>query len=288
MSRDSVHVPTIWDRAFGIEGDEHIIDRLIAERAAKLSTRPEWALIRPLLFSAFRYREAVRVADHIAPMGGHETMAFVADRLRLDVRLEGAERLPREGGFILAPNHPTGLADGVAVYQALMPIRPDLVFFANRDALRVVPRLRDVLIPVEWRAAGKSFAKSRDTLTMTAEAFNRERAVVLFPSGRIAFWHEGALTERPWRGSLVALARKYRVPIIPAGITGRNSSLFYLLSRFHSELRDMMLFRELLNKNRKSFVIRIGEPIEPDDLVGDADEIVARLRQHTSGELARP
>ena len=47
-------------------------------------------------------------------------------------------------------NHPTGIADGVAVWDALKAIRPDLMFYANADAHRVSPKLDEVLIPVEW------------------------------------------------------------------------------------------------------------------------------------------
>src|SRR5690606_30504181 len=126
--------------------------------------------------------------------------------------------------------------------------RPDFAIFANRDALRVNPRFRSHIIPVEWREAEKSHAKSRDTLEMTAKAFAAGKAIVLFPAGRIAYWHEDRLTERPWQPSVVAMARRYQVPIIPVNITARNSGLFYFLSKFSTELRDMTLFHELLNK----------------------------------------
>jgi hypothetical protein len=42
-------------------------------------------------------------------------------------------------------NHPTGIADGVAVYDVLKAVRPDLCFYANSDAHRVSPRLGEVL-----------------------------------------------------------------------------------------------------------------------------------------------
>ena len=156
-----------------------------------------------------------------------------------------------------------------------------MAIFANRDALRVNPRFRDVLIPVEWRAGEKTHAKSRDTLELTARAFQGGKAVVLFPSGRIAFWHDGVLTERPWQNSLVALARRYEVPVVPVNISARNSGLFYLLSKYSNELRDMTLFHELLNKKGKEFRVRVGRPIPSGALLGDATELTARLQHHT-------
>lgn len=268
------------------DGDAHIIDQLIEERTVNLSRNPLWPVFKPLLYRAFHYREAVRMADRIAAMGGREAFEHISGLLSLDIDVAGLENLPCKGSVIIAPNHPTGIADGVAMYDALRRLRGDLVFFANRDALRVAQGFRDVIIPVEWRAGEKSHAKSRDTLEMTARAFAAERAVVLFPAGRIAYWHEGHLTERPWQTSAVALARRFDTPIMPVHITARNSGLFYFLGKYSTELRDMTLFHELLNKKRFHFSIRFGKPIPPDALDGDATELTARLQEHAVHRLA--
>jgi putative hemolysin len=267
------------------ERDLHVIDQLIHERSLKLSRHPLWPLLRPLLFRIFHYEEAVRMADAIAQLPGLEAMQYLSNLLSLDLTLSGTENLPAKGGFILAPNHPTGIADGIAVFDALKDHRPDMAIFANRDALRVAAGFRDLIIPVEWRAGEKSHAKSRDTLSMTARAFAEERAVVLFPSGRIAYWNEGTLTERPWQSSAVALARRYEVPIVPAHITARNSGLFYFLAKHSTELRDMTVFHELLNKKKFGFTITFGRPIPHSRLVGEPADVTAALQDHTVQRL---
>jgi putative hemolysin len=284
--------PSTFAEAFGAEanGEQHIVDQLIAERATKLSKHPLWPVLRPMLYRIFHYDQAVAMADRVFPMPGWSAFEYISELLSLDVAVTGIENLPAAGtsnsGFILAPNHPTGIADGIAVFDALKDVRPDLAIFTNRDALRVVPGSRDLIIPVEWRQGEKTHAKSRDTLEMTARAFADNKAIVLFPSGRIAFWHEGKLTERPWQASVVALARRYEFPVIPAHITARNSGLFYFLSKHSTELRDMTVFHELLNKKGRKFSITIGKPIAPDKLAGEAGEVAARLQQHTVHALA--
>lgn len=265
--------------------DLHIIDQLILERSLKLSRHPLWPLMRPLLFRLFHYDEAVRMADAIAPLPGREAMQYLSSLLSLDLRLAGTENLPAAGSFILAPNHPTGIADGIAVFDALKHHRPDMAIFANRDALRVAAGFRDLIIPVEWRAGEKSHAKSRDTLSMTARAFGDGKAVVLFPSGRIAYWNDGTLTERPWQSSAVALARRYEVPVVPAHITARNSGLFYFLAKHSTELRDMTVFHELLNKKKFGFTITFGKPVPHTRLVGEPAEVTAALQHHTVHRL---
>lgn len=262
-------------------GNVHIVDQLIAERAKGLSSHPMWPVMRPVLYRFLHYREAVGMADEIAPLSGWDALDYLSRLLAIDLRVLGIENIPATGGFILACSHPTGIADGIAVVDMLKKIRRDIAIFANRDALRVSPRFADVLIPVEWRAGEKSHAKSRHTLEMTARAFAESRAVVLFPSGRIAFWNGDHLAERPWQASLVALARRYEVPIVPVNVSARNSPLFYFVSRKSTELRDMTVFHELLNKKGKPFTLTVGKAIDPDRLDGDVAELTARLQEHT-------
>jgi putative hemolysin len=265
--------------------ERHIIDRLIDERTTNLSRHPLWPLAKPLLFRLMHYHQAVRMADSISPLPGWDALDFISHVLQLDLTITGLENIPQSGGVILAPSHPTGIADGIAVFDLVKKVRKDIAIFANRDAERVAPQFRDVIIPVEWRAGEKSHAKSRDTLEMTARAFQEKRAVVLFPAGRIAFWNEGKLTERPWQTSFVALARRYKFPVVPINISARNSGLFYFLSKHSTELRDMTLFRELLNKKGMKFTFHVGEPIAPEELDGDPAELTAKLQSFTVDTL---
>lgn len=261
--------------------DIHVVDQLIAERAAGLSAHPLWPMMRPLLYRFLHYSEAVRMADHIATLSGRGVLDFVSDLLALDIQAAGADNIPTKGGFIMACSHPTGIADAVAAFDVLKSKRSDMAIFANRDALRVSPRLREVLIPVEWRESEKSRAKSRATLEQTARAFADERAVLLFPSGRIAYWNKDHVAERPWQTTLVSLARRYRVPVVPVSITSRNSWWFYFVSPRSTELRDMTVFHELLNKKHKPFALNIGKPVMPDELDGDAADVTRQLQDHT-------
>lgn len=267
-------------------GGDHVIDQLIAERTTLISKHPLWPLIRPLLVRFLHYKQAVAMADQIARLDGWRAFELISNLLSLDITLKGMSNLPDSGGFILAPNHPTGIADGIAIFDTLKAVRPDMTIFANRDALRVSPGFRDMIIPVEWRSGEKSYGKSRDTLEMTARAFAENRAVVLFPSGRLAYWNEGRLTERPWQNSVVSLARRYNYPVIPTHISARNSGLFYFLSKHSTEIRDMTLFHELLNKKGQKFAISIGRPITPDQLDGDPGEVAAALQEHTAIRMA--
>ena len=263
------------------EKSKHIVEVLIEERAEKMASSPLWPLYRAVLYPLLKQPAAVRMADAIADLSGRAVMEYVSDVLRLDTHAEGLAQVPENGRVLIASTHPTGIADGVAMYDILKARRPDLIFFANRDAIRVSPGLADVVIPVEWVEEKRTRARSRETLVAARKAFEEERCVVLFPSGRLAAMGPGkVLQEQEWLNSVAIFARKYDCPIAPAHMTGRNSWLYYLFWRLSTELRDITLFNELLNKKGAAFRAVFGPLIPPEQLKGDVNAVAETLRRH--------
>jgi putative hemolysin len=262
---------------------KHIVDILIEERATKLMRSPFWPLMKAVLYPLLKEPQARVMADAIAAMPGDQAMEHVSGLLGLDVVVSGLDHVPAKGRVLIASTHPSGIADGLAMYDALKKKRPDVVFFANRDAMRVSPGLRDLIIPVEWVEAKRTRQRSRETLIETKRAFEEERCVVIFPSGRLAMMGaDKQLIERPWMNSAAIFARKYECPIVPTNIGSRNSPLYYLFWRINTELRDITLFNELLNKRGKRFDIAFGAPAPPEALGDDPALATARLREHAS------
>lgn len=259
----------------------HIVDTLIAERGQRIVQHPLWPVMRPALYTLLNYRKAIEFANGVANLPGFQAFQYLSDTLSLDIRVTHEARIPEKGGFLLVSNHPTGIADGVAVFDLLKTRRPDMMFFANRDAIRVNPRFVEMVIPVEWREDHKSKPKARETLQVTNRAIAEGKATVLFPSGRIAYWAEGRLNERPWKTSAVGFARKHNLAILPVHMQARNSGLFYWLAKWSTELRDMTVFHELLNKKGNVFDMTVGRLIPPDALEGDPAEVTRALERHT-------
>ena len=256
--------------------DGHIVDRLIEERAPQLRRRPlTWKLVRTLLYPLLGYRQAMEMADVVRDLSGPEVFDYLSRRLLLAVDCEGLEHLPARGPAVLTANHPAGIADGVAVYDAVKRVRHDITFFANRDAIRVAPGLAEMIVPVEWMSSRRNHERSRETVRHLVDAFRRERLIVIFPSGRLARPTLRGLQERDWQPSALSLAQKYGSPVIPVHVRARSSLLYYLFYLISHELRDMTLFRELLNKQGHPYRIRIAEPFVP---IGDPRELTLQLR----------
>ncbi len=268
------------------DSDDHIVDRLIMERCPSFVRHWSWPVIRPLLYSVLGYDKACRTTDYLQTLNGGDSFDHLAEELQVELTLKNIERMPKEGRLVVAANHPTGLADGVAVWDALRRVRRDIVFFANADALRVNPGFSDVLIPVEWVIDKRSPAKTRETLRLAKEAFAEEKCVVIFPSGKLAKKVDGVLTEHDWMPTAVSLARKHKAPVQPLNLRAANSWLYYFFSNVNGELRDITLFHELLNKRGSSFDMTFGPLITPDRLEGDANALTLALREYVASELS--
>ena len=269
-----------------VRPEPHICDVLIAERAPRLTRSVVWPVVRPVLYKLLNYRQAVRMADAVKPLPGAEALDYMSDLLDLKVSVMNVERIPATGRCVIVANHPTGIADGIAVFDAVKARRPDAIFFANADALRVSPRLGEAIIPVEWVVDKRTREKTRETLQAARTAFEAERCVVMFPAGRLArIGKDGSVTDPEWAATAASLARKYDAPVVPIHVAGPYSRLFHWFDRVSHELRDITLFHELLNKRKKPFHLKVGKPIPPSRLDIDAGKATYALKAFTERVL---
>ncbi len=269
-----------------VRPEPHICDVLIAERAPRLTASAFWPVVRPVLYRLLNYRQAVRMADAVRPLSGVAALDYMSDLLDLKVSVMNPERIPATGRCIIVANHPTGIADGIAVFDAIKTRRPDAIFFANADALRVSPRLGETVIPVEWVVDKRTREKTRETLQAAKAAFKAERCVVMFPAGRLArIGKDGSVTDPEWASTAASLARKYEAPVVPIHVAGPYSRLFHWFDQVSKELRDITLFHELLNKRKKPFQIMVGKPIPASRLDIDAGKATYALKAFTERVL---
>lgn len=256
------------------------LDALIEERAGWMYRGgPSMAPIRGALHLLLGYDRSLNYAERFETMHPAAIMDEMADLVARRVEVEGLDKIPESGPAILVCNHPTGIADGIILWSLLRQRRPDLFFFANKDMMRILPQMEEIIAPVEWREGKRTHRANRETLAYAKQAFGAGRLGVIFPSGRIAKRRGLRLFEREWMTSAAMMARKMALPVIPMRMTARNSALFYLFDVVHPTLRDITLFHEVLNKGRQPFVVRAGDPIEGKHLPADAGEATELLRR---------
>lgn len=259
-----------------------LVEALLEERAPRLRERKlAWRTLRGIADPLLGFAKAVELVDAVKDLDAQACFEWGDQFLRLTVTAEDVDHVPQSGPVLLIANHPGGIADGNAIWSALKGRRDDLVFFANRDALRICPGLSSRIIPVEWRTGPVARTRARETLRTAMEAFNAGRCVVIFPAGRMAdwSWKEHRLVEPGWAGTGVSLARRFDAPIVPVGVVQRMPLAYYALSQIHEELRDITLFHGLLRQRGARYRLRFGAPVDARTLTGSDSDAAEALRQ---------
>ncbi len=163
-----------------------------------------------------------------------------------------AEKLPKTGAFILAPNHYSEI-DPVIMGRFMWKLGRVPRFLAKASVFRV-PVLGAVLrwsgqIPVEREGRGRSDAP----LKAAEQLVRSELAVIIYP--------EGSLTRDPdlWpmrgKSGAVRMALQAGVPIIPAAHWGTQQ----IMARYSKKISFFP---------RKTIYCKIGDPVDFSDLAG--------------------
>jgi long-chain acyl-CoA synthetase len=263
----------------GVELDEEAIERiesvrdLLREVAEKAETGEGTARRSPL-----EHPEEVlddRQKRLLRPLGTVESAAargmFALNRAvtrgAFRLRVEATENLPKEGPFVVAPNHVSYL-DAFAVAAALdwRLLRQTYwggwvgAAFGN-PVSRLISRLARV-VPVDPHRAGAS------SLAFGAAVLGRGNNLIWFPEGERS--PTGEL--QPFRPGLGMLLDHFRVPVVPAFIHGT---------------REAMPPGRVLPRPHQITVV-FGEPLNPGNLEQQGegkesqDRIVRALRDRVA------
>lgn len=196
--------------------------------------------------------------------GDKEGLPFVRaglDYLNTTVKTVGLENVPKDGGVILASNHPLGGLDGIAFMKAVGEVREDIQFLVN-DILMNIKNMQPLFIPVN-----KVGSNARAALKVIEDTYAKEIAVLVFPAGMVSRRLPEGIGDLTWQKSFIARAKKYQKDIIPVHIDGKNSSWFYNLSHWRSKLgikanlEMFYLADEMFKQRGKTITITFGEPV---------------------------
>ena len=188
------------------------------------------------------------------------------------MRVEGLERLPEEGPFVIAPDHVSYL-DAFAVAAALPYRLLRRTYWAawmgaafGNPLNHFVSRLAQA-VPIDADKAPIS------SLAFGAAALKRGNNLVWFPAGQRS--PTGEL--QPFKGGIAALLEHSRVPVVPVILHGT---------------REAMPPGRVLPRPKK-VTVEFGRPLEVDDLErrGEGerpqDRIVHALHDHVEKLLGR-
>lgn len=186
--------------------------------------------------------------------------AALAD-MGIRYRAVGLEKLPREGRYLFASNHPFGGMDGMMLCAELSTRFSEVRIIVN-DLLMNLRPLAPLFVPVNKH--GRQNARYAQTLRDTLES---NAQIATFPAGLCSRRHHGRVADPRWKHSFVKNALESRRDIVPVRFDGELSSFFYNLSNLRSALgiraniEMLYLPDEMFRQKGRHFDIRFGEPV---------------------------
>jgi len=187
----------------------------------------------------------------------------VIDYFNIQIKVEGLEHIPVEGGVTLAMNHPLGGMDAMALVTALKTKRTDLKFIVN-DILLHLASMKGMFVGVN-----KHGKNSNDTHQKIDEIFSQGNAVCIFPAGLVSRMIDGKVQDLEWKKTFVSLSLKHDQPIVPIFIQGQLSNFFYRIYKLRTflgikaNIEMFFLVDELFRQKDVTMKITIGQPLYP-------------------------
>jgi 1-acyl-sn-glycerol-3-phosphate acyltransferase len=199
--------------------------------------------------------------------------------LLFKLEIEGAHKLPREGAYVLAPNHYSE-ADPLAVALAVWKAGRAPRFMAKESLFRV-PVLGWVLkitgmVPV---ARSSSAASARQTLETSETLVRLGRGVIVYPEGTLT--REPALWPMRGKTGAVRLALQDGIPVIPMAQWGVQQVMprYGKLKLWPLRRRVRVLFGDAVDLS--SYRVE-GQPANlaaaTDAVMSDVADLLAQLR----------
>jgi putative hemolysin len=193
------------------------------------------------------------------------------------------KNLPANGAFIAIANHPYGGIEGMILLKILCMARPDSKLMAN-FLLKKIPNLSDYFIAVN-PFENVEHSSSISGIKSTLELLRDGTPIGIFPAGEVSTYklNTKQVTDRMWHPVVGKIIAKAKVPVVPIYFHGNNGLLFNLLSLIHPTLRTAKLPSELFNKQGHTIKLRIGKPINVQDIpnYNNATQLLNFLRAKT-------
>ena len=192
---------------------------------------------------------------------GLDFVRSILNDLKITYSMEGLERIPVNGRYIFASNHPLGGFDGLVLMDAIGTTFSELRFIVN-DLLLNIKNFATVFVPVN-KHGRQSFTYARKI----DETYSSDAQVLYFPAGLCSRKINGKIADPKWNKNFVQKAIQYHRDIVPVYFEGRNSNFFYNLAHLRKKLRirtnlEMtFLVNELFKQKGRHMQLRFGTPI---------------------------
>ena len=237
------------------------IKKVLAQKAPKAARRIPEFLVNYLI----RTVHQAELNEILSRYSDKEGVAFMRELIGyFDLRLEliNEERIPTNGRYIFASNHPLGGLDGICLSAIIGERFLGRIKYPVNDLLLHIPNLRSIFLPIN-----KYGTQGRGNARLLEEAFASDDQIITFPAGFCSRKIDGKIQDTEWKKSFIQKAVEYQRDVVPIFFDGRNSPFFYNLARIRRALGIKMNYEmiylpdEMFRSKHKQYRIFFGEPI---------------------------
>src|SRR6201985_3373306 len=238
-----------------------------------------------ILMELMKINQVNELFAQAQPKQGPEFVDAILEGCGIDIEYDERElkNIPASGSCVAIANHPYGGIEGMVLLKILCMVRPDAKLMAN-FLLKKIPNLADYFIavnPFENVEHSSSISGLKNTLELLANG----TPIGIFPAGEVSTYKvdKQQVTDRLWHPVVGKIIAKAKVPVVPIYFHGNNGLLFNLLSLIHPALRTAKLPSELFNKHGHTIKLRIGKPINVEDIpdYNNSTKLLSYLRART-------
>ena len=200
---------------------------------------------------------------------GTKFVESVLKEFNVTYTVHNLDKIPKEGRYIFASNHPLGGFDGVVLADMIAKNFSEPRVLVN-DLLMLIKNYEPLFLPIN-----KHGGHSREAFRMIDEASKADYPILDFPFGLVSRKVKGKVTDIVWKKTFVNRARKYERDIIPVHFDSHNSKRFYRVAKWRKRLgikaniEMFFLPDESFKKRNSHFDIYLGEPISYKSLTKD-------------------
>lgn len=221
-----------------------------------------------LLMEMMKLNDINKVFSQNVQFNGLEFVDKILETIgvSIDFDEDDLKNIPKTGGFIAIANHPYGGIEGLALVKLLCMVRPEAKVMVN-FILKKIPNLSEFFVAVN-PFENVQHSSSISGLKATFDLLQSGTPIGIFPAGEVSTFSldKQEITDRLWHPVVGKLIARAKLPVVPIYFHGNNGVLFNILSFIHPTLRTAKLPSEFLNKQGLKIKVRIGKPINIEDI----------------------
>jgi putative hemolysin len=221
-----------------------------------------------LMMEVMKLNDINKVFSQNQHFNGLEFVDKILETIGVSVEFDedDLKNIPKTGAFIAIANHPYGGVEGLVLVKLLCTVRPESKVMVN-FILKLIPNLSQFFVAVN-PFENVQHSSSISGLKTTFDLLRNGTPIGIFPAGEVSTFSldKQEITDRLWHPVVGKLIARAKLPVVPIYFHGNNGVLFNILSFIHPTLRTAKLPSEFLNKQGLKMKVRIGKPINIEDI----------------------